>query len=263
MQPTALLHSGEQFDSDLQQYYLRARYYDPSNGRFNRIDPFGGNYSDPQSLHKYAYGQEDPINAVDPTGAETLVEIESVEVIGLDIELSVAQVGGAVAKAVLSGIGWVVYKTAAALILGFIAVTYAAAVVSIARDVKRKEPRDIVYRRLHPNEVGTFRIQGIKSTDPFALTTPEEHILGVKPSSFISTSRDFAVPLYRFNNNPTPIVAINLFKVPYGWIDFTQPANVATYLTKQDAIDLASENSEVSVRIHIPPNAIEAVFQGD
>jgi len=49
-------------------YYLRARYYNPQNGRFNRIDPFSGNYSDPQSLHKYLYCHANPINAIDPSG---------------------------------------------------------------------------------------------------------------------------------------------------------------------------------------------------
>jgi len=41
---TDLLYAGEHYDNDLSQYYLRARYYNPSNGRFNRVDPFSGNY---------------------------------------------------------------------------------------------------------------------------------------------------------------------------------------------------------------------------
>jgi len=35
------------------QQYLRARFYDPASGTFNRLDPFAGNLADPQSLHKY------------------------------------------------------------------------------------------------------------------------------------------------------------------------------------------------------------------
>jgi hypothetical protein len=42
--------------------------YDPTSGRFNKLDPFVGNTHDPQSLHKYGYVHGDPVNAVDPTG---------------------------------------------------------------------------------------------------------------------------------------------------------------------------------------------------
>ena len=52
---TNLLYAGEHFDTDTQQYYNRARWYDPLNGRFNRVDPYAGNMQDPQSLHKYLY----------------------------------------------------------------------------------------------------------------------------------------------------------------------------------------------------------------
>jgi RHS repeat-associated protein len=65
---TKLLYSGEQYDTTLKQYYLRARYYDQSNGRFTQLDPFSGNNSDPQSLHKYTYCHNDPVNSIDPTG---------------------------------------------------------------------------------------------------------------------------------------------------------------------------------------------------
>ncbi len=37
---TSLLYAGEQFDSDISQYYLRARYYDENTGRFNQISFF-------------------------------------------------------------------------------------------------------------------------------------------------------------------------------------------------------------------------------
>lgn len=50
---TSLLYSGEQYDSSMDQYYLRARYYNQNNGVFNRVDPYAGSTQDPQSLHKY------------------------------------------------------------------------------------------------------------------------------------------------------------------------------------------------------------------
>jgi len=63
-----LLYSGEQFDTRIGQQYLRARYLNPSTGRFNRLDPFFGNKSDPQSFNKYLYTHADPVNGVDSTG---------------------------------------------------------------------------------------------------------------------------------------------------------------------------------------------------
>ncbi len=65
---SSLGYSGEHFDAAAQQQYLRARFYSPTTGRFNRLDPFAGNMQDPQSLHKYAYVHGDPISGVDPSG---------------------------------------------------------------------------------------------------------------------------------------------------------------------------------------------------
>ena len=65
---TSLLYAGEHFDTDSQNYYLRARWYDSLSGRFNRMDPFAGNKQDPQSLHKYLYCHANPVNNIDPSG---------------------------------------------------------------------------------------------------------------------------------------------------------------------------------------------------
>ena len=66
--PNNYLYRGEQFDSDLGLYYLRARYYNPATGRFLSRDPEGGNALDPKTLHKYLYAGGDPVNGIDPTG---------------------------------------------------------------------------------------------------------------------------------------------------------------------------------------------------
>ena len=67
---TDLLYTGERYDqsADVSMYYLRARYYDTGIGRFNRMDPFAGDRASPLSLHKYAYGNHDPVNNIDPNG---------------------------------------------------------------------------------------------------------------------------------------------------------------------------------------------------
>jgi RHS repeat-associated protein len=74
-QATNLLYAGEHFDTDSQNYYLRARWYDSLSGRFNRMDPFPGSPQDPQSLHKYIYCHANPINATDPSGNSFILNI--------------------------------------------------------------------------------------------------------------------------------------------------------------------------------------------
>jgi RHS repeat-associated protein len=51
--------------------YLRARWYHPATGIFTARDPWAGDSFRPSSLHKYAYAENDPINAHDPTGLAT------------------------------------------------------------------------------------------------------------------------------------------------------------------------------------------------
>jgi RHS repeat-associated protein len=66
------LYRGEQYDSDLGLYYLRARYYNPATGRFMSRDPLDGDPTDPKTLHKYVYAGSDPVNAIDPSGRDIL-----------------------------------------------------------------------------------------------------------------------------------------------------------------------------------------------
>jgi len=71
--PNNYLYRGEQFDSDLGLYYLRARYYNPNTGRFMSRDPEDGDQTDPKTLHKYLYTGGDPVNGWDPTGRAVAV----------------------------------------------------------------------------------------------------------------------------------------------------------------------------------------------
>jgi RHS repeat-associated protein len=74
--PNNYLYRGEQYDSDLSLYYLRARYYNPNTGRFLSRDPLDGKAKDPASLHKYLYASGDPVNAIDPTGRGDFMEYQ-------------------------------------------------------------------------------------------------------------------------------------------------------------------------------------------
>jgi len=80
--PNNYLYRGEQFDSDLGLYYLRARYYNPASGRFYSRDPKDGRRTNPQSLHKYLYANGDPVNGIDPMGREDEAECAAVSAAG-------------------------------------------------------------------------------------------------------------------------------------------------------------------------------------
>jgi RHS repeat-associated protein len=65
------LFAGEQFDNNLSAYYLRERYYSFEIGRFLRRDTYDGQLIDPNTIHKYSYTSNNPVNKVDPSGLYT------------------------------------------------------------------------------------------------------------------------------------------------------------------------------------------------
>jgi RHS repeat-associated protein len=64
----AFRYCGEYYDSESGTIYLRARYYDPSTGRFVSRDSYAGKNEDPLSLNRYTYCHNNPTNNVDPNG---------------------------------------------------------------------------------------------------------------------------------------------------------------------------------------------------
>lgn len=58
-----ILYTGQQYDQETGQYYLRARYYNPVVGRFLQEDTYRGD-----GLNLYAYCANNPIVYYDPSG---------------------------------------------------------------------------------------------------------------------------------------------------------------------------------------------------
>jgi len=69
------LFAGEQRDSLMGLDYLRARYYDPTLGRFISRDAYQGSLNDPMSQHKYQYAHANPVVNTDPSGYVTFGQI--------------------------------------------------------------------------------------------------------------------------------------------------------------------------------------------
>jgi RHS repeat-associated protein len=117
---TSLLYCGEQYDSTLNMYNFRARYYDPGTGRFNGMDSFMGDNDDPQSLHKYAYAHCDPVNNIDPTGEFTAVQILVVSaIVGVIAGIITYAITGSIKTAIIVGILAALLTAAIMLLITF------------------------------------------------------------------------------------------------------------------------------------------------
>ena len=64
----AFRYCGEYFDAETGTIYLRARYYDPSMGRFISRDSYAGKIKEPLSLNLYTYCENNPILYMDSSG---------------------------------------------------------------------------------------------------------------------------------------------------------------------------------------------------
>ncbi|NEW08357.1 RHS repeat-associated core domain-containing protein [Paenibacillus sp. SYP-B3998] len=65
--PQPFKYSGEMMDDKVGLQYLRARWYDPSMGRFVGEDSYGGQVNNPLSLNRFTYVENNPLTHVDPT----------------------------------------------------------------------------------------------------------------------------------------------------------------------------------------------------
>lgn len=85
-------YAGQYFDVETGTYYLRARYYDPSVGRFTQQDGWAyADPSDPLSLNLYTYCFNDPVQYVDFSGnipVETIVDIGSLAVSAVEFAIT-------------------------------------------------------------------------------------------------------------------------------------------------------------------------------
>jgi RHS repeat-associated protein len=61
-------YAGYQYDEVTGLYYLMARYYDASIGRFITRDTFHGFEDNPLSLNQFSYTENNPVGYIDPSG---------------------------------------------------------------------------------------------------------------------------------------------------------------------------------------------------
>jgi RHS repeat-associated protein len=86
------LFTGEQRDESLGLDYLRARYSDPSTGRFLSRDPRDGRSAIPPTLHRYIYAANNPVNMIDPSGTQFSVS-PYLDLVANTVGQTIAKVG--------------------------------------------------------------------------------------------------------------------------------------------------------------------------
>ena len=67
-------YCGEYYDNETEEVYLRARYYEPSVGRFITRDTYTGESDEPLSLHLYTYCYNNPVDYLDDSGNCPIVD---------------------------------------------------------------------------------------------------------------------------------------------------------------------------------------------
>ena len=67
-------YCGEYYDKETEEVYLRARYYEPSVGRFITRDTYTGESDEPLSLHLYTYCYNNPVDYLDDSGNCPIVD---------------------------------------------------------------------------------------------------------------------------------------------------------------------------------------------
>ena len=68
--PTDFGFTGQRRDASAGLMYYGARYYDATLGRFVSADTVVPSANNPQSLNRYSYVRNNPVNRIDPTGHE-------------------------------------------------------------------------------------------------------------------------------------------------------------------------------------------------
>jgi RHS repeat-associated protein len=125
--PNNWQYAGGYFNQNTGLTKFGTRYYDPTLGRWTQQDPVGGSLGNPDSLNRYLYAKDNPVNFTDPSGKDAascvgailVIGISGLQVIGITVAfvlvLAAAVVDLGPFGAILAGI---------ILAAGFLAVVY-------------------------------------------------------------------------------------------------------------------------------------------
>ncbi|AXQ31159.1 hypothetical protein D0B54_21860 [Solimonas sp. K1W22B-7] len=94
------LHTGEQYDWDLESYALRDRWMASGEGRFISRDQFEGCSYCLNVINKYVYASDDPINRIDPSGNFDLGQVQAASAVNSIVGAAIILSGSGNGRAV-------------------------------------------------------------------------------------------------------------------------------------------------------------------
>ncbi len=240
---------------NLRYIRLNARGYNPTVGRFDRVDPI---VDEQEQYSTYQYGWNNPVLRSDPNGDCPLCltalagaaggaafeygsQVVGNLFEGKSIKESFTNVdGAAVGKAALIGA-----VTGAGGGLLFKGVTKVATkFLDKADDTGR-----YVYRALSKTDDVT---EGLSARSPGTPTKPVSHVAGKKQTEWISTTKNKATAVEKYNREGNGVVKIDLKKVK------TEVKDVSGGIDKGGRMsNYAKRDQEVLIKDHIPAKAIK------
>ena len=274
-------YNGEMLDPVTQQYYLRARFYNPVIGRFTQEDTYYGD-----GLNLYQYCQANPVGYVDPSGhnicptqlslykkykeffAKKMPEAEAKKKayeymrkkMGLTADNPFTEASEGGTKSAYNDRGntvknWKGQNAAGA----YQSATEKGNSKSGSNTVTVGENnQSIVYRVIRSDENS---MNGLTAKNPTRGMSIEGHIVSGsrnKGSQFISTTTDINVANKYALQDGCRIVEIDLNKLPsnVNIYDLSTAAGRNTYLKGVTAKNFAAKSSEVLLEGYIPSDAI-------
>jgi RHS repeat-associated protein len=269
-------YSGELWDDEVELQYLRARWYDPSVGRFINEDTYEGKVTAPQSLNLYTYVRNNPLIFTDPSGhaAAPIIDWEDARKEGL----KVIEGGAKGAKKSKSNILGILFGTVTGALFEASSVGESQADIDWMKadllnlpginlvtlnNLKKDNNRILVYRALNSADVEMVRAgAGIIAKNPIGDWGVKEHVLyGSNPEAWeydpwISTTTDPSVAFNSFNGGQNGVVVIDLAKIDSRKLAFP----TIELIPGTTAHDLAMKDKEILVKYSIPQHAIIGSF---
>ncbi len=159
--PNSYRFASEHLDTNLGLYYLRARYYNASTGRFWNRDSAAINPNNPRELNRYVYTADNPANATDPSGYVSVTEYSLFSKQNED-KIGQIQVLGRTTKAMLDTVALVMRAKYYIASIGYFTALRLSVAVGLVQNLETGEDSfAIALNAEGPVQIGLERLESV------------------------------------------------------------------------------------------------------